>query len=75
MCVHVWPPSVDFHTPLPHDTLWRLEASPVPIQTRFGFVCEIVTSPIAMLPLSWNKASNVVPLFTVFHTPPWAVAT
>jgi hypothetical protein len=35
----------------------------------------MLTSPIDISPWSWNCASNVVPRFTVFHTPPCAVAT
>ena len=33
------------------------------------------TSPIDIRPWSWNWASNVVPLFLVFQTPPCAVPT
>jgi hypothetical protein len=37
MWVKVSPPSVDFQTPSPQPTLFRLLASPVPTQTMSGF--------------------------------------
>ena len=41
---------------------------------KFG-IGETATSPTDMSPWSWSWGSNVVPLFVVFHTPPWAVPT
>ena len=72
---NVLPPSVDFHTPSPHDVVWRLFASPVPTHTTSGFCCETATSPIASSPLVCKSGVNVAPLLVVFHTPPCAVPT
>jgi hypothetical protein len=47
---NVFPPSVDFHTPFPHDVLCRLFDSPVPTHNRSGLDCDTVTSPIDIKP-------------------------
>ncbi len=72
---NVLPPSVDFHTPSPHDVVWRLFASPVPTQMMSGLDCETVTSPMASRPLSCKSGVKLAPLLVVFHTPPCAVPT
>src|ERR1700739_3635073 len=46
MLVQFSPPSVDRYTPSPTETLLRVQASPVPTQTVFGFDGSIVTAPI-----------------------------
>src|SRR5215475_5348840 len=75
MFFQVLPASVDLYTPSPHEELCRLLFSPVPIQTMSGFACDTATSPIEIMP-SWSKmGSHVVPLLTVFHTPPPADPT
>src|SRR6188768_4202331 len=68
MFVHVLPPSVDLYTPSPQLVLCRLFDSPVPTHTRSGLFCEMAMSPMDISPRSCICASNVVPLFTVFHT-------
>ena len=50
-------------------------ASPVPIHTMLGFDGAIVTSPIVVAG-PWSKIGcQVVASFSVFHSPPDAVAT
>ena len=70
---NVLPPSVVFQTPLPHDVLWRLFDSPVPTQSRSGFDCDTVTSPIDISPWSSKIGVKIAPLLVVFQTPPCAV--
>ena len=71
----VLPPSMLLYTPSPYETELRGLASPVPTQTRSGFVWHTATSPIETVVCVSNRWSNVVPLFTVFNNPPDAVAT
>src|SRR5581483_571649 len=75
MFFQVLPPSVDLYTPSPHEELCRLLFSPVPTHTMSGLLCDTATSPIEIIP-SWSKTgSQVVPLLTVFQTPPPADPT
>ena len=50
-------------------------ASPVPIQTMFGFEGAMVTSPMVVAGPRSNTGCQVVASFSVFHRPPEAVAT
>jgi hypothetical protein len=76
MCFQVSPPSVDFHTPLPHDPLWRLLFSPLPTQTVLASLGGMAMSPIDTTSSRSSKCTvQVVPWFTVFHSPPVAVPT
>src|SRR5437868_60027 len=70
ICFHVLPASMDLYTPLPHDELCRLLASPVPTYTIAGFDGASVTSPMEGLPTSSKTCSHVVPPFVVLSTPP-----
>src|ERR1041385_8446500 len=75
-CVHVSPPSSDLYTPSPHDELWRLFASPDPIQMTLGSEGAMAMSPIDSADASRSKVVvQVTPLFTVLNTPPDAVPT
>src|SRR5437870_3654449 len=71
----VAPPSVDLYTPSPQETLLRGLASPVPTQTTSGFDGATATSPRATVSWLSKTGFQVVPLLTVFHSPPEAVAT
>src|SRR5262249_51776066 len=76
MCFQVSPPSADLYTPSPHDELWRLFASPVPTQTRFGSEGAIAMSPIdKAVPSRSNTGVHVTPLLTLLNTPPDPVPT
>src|SRR5258708_14831372 len=66
------PPSVDLYKPSPPDTLFRVQASPVPTQTVFVFDGSIATAPIDCTSSRSNTGLNGVPPFTDFHTPPLA---
>src|SRR5260370_16188077 len=74
-CAQVLPPSVDLYTPSPQETLLRALASPVPTQTTSGLDGATATAPSDTV-ASWsNTGVQLVPLLTVFHRPPDAVAT
>src|SRR5512146_968351 len=75
MFVNVLPPSLDFHTPSPHEVLWRLFDSPVPTHTTSGFDCDTATSPIDISPRSSKMGVSTAPLLVVFQTPPCAAPT
>ena len=74
MFAHVAPPSVDLYTPSPQPELWRLVASPVPIQTVCGLRWSTVIEPIEFTIWFSNTAFHVTPLSVVFHSPPDAAA-
>src|SRR5690348_4501583 len=61
--------------PSPQEELWRLLGSPLPTHTTDGSEGAIAISPMVETPSLSNTGSQVVPLFTVFHTPPEAVPT
>src|SRR5258708_9574788 len=69
------PPSVDLYTPSPTDTLFRVQASPLPTQTIFEFDGSIATAPIDCTSSRSTTGLYVVPPFTDFHTPPLAAPT
>src|SRR5581483_355671 len=71
----VLPPSSDLYRPLPYDTLRWLLFSPVPTQTVKGFFGSSAMQPIEYEPSRSNTGVHVVPLLTVFQTPPEALAT
>ena len=75
MFFHDLPPSTDLYTPSPNDTLRWLLFSPVPTQTMLWLLGSISTQPIENEPWLSKTGVNVVPLFTVFHTPPELTAT
>src|SRR2546427_13148904 len=75
MFFQVLPPSVDLYIPSPHDELWRLFGSPVPTQTIEGSEGAMAISPIVETRSLSKTASQVMPLFTVFQTPPDATPT
>jgi hypothetical protein len=70
----LWPAFVDTYTPLPQYALRELLPSPVPTYTTFGFDCETATAPIEITGWLSKIGTNVRPLFSVFHSPPDAVA-
>src|SRR5947209_1041126 len=75
IAVQLLPPSIDLYTPSPHETLLRGFASPVPTQTMSGFEGATATAPRETVACLSNTHSQVVPLLTVFHNPPDALAT
>ena len=75
MCVHVRPASADLYDPSPEYELRALYDSPVPTQTTFGADGATATAPIDDTFWLSKIGSKVVPLFVVFQTPPFRVAT
>src|SRR5260370_18164641 len=71
--VQVFPPSSDLYAPSPQEELCRLFGSPVPTHTTDGSDGAIAISPIVETFSLSNIASQVLPLFVVFHTPPESV--
>src|SRR5256714_12496335 len=61
--------------PLPIETLLRVQLSPVPTQTFFGFFGSSVTAPIDCTGCSSNTGRYRVPLSSDFQTPPLAEPT
>ena len=70
MFFQVLPPSTLLYTPSPYDTELRGLFSPVPTQTMFGSDGATATSPMEQVVSLSNWFSNVVPLLTVFSSPP-----
>src|SRR3954471_16059789 len=58
--------------PSPIEVLLRVQASPVPTQTIFGFEGSMVIAPIDCTSCLSNTGLNVGPLLTDFPTPPLA---
>src|SRR5947207_2371882 len=75
LCCQVLPPSAEWYTPLPQETLLRALASPAPTQTRSGFVWHTATAPSALVASRSKTGFQVKPLLVVFHSPPDALAT
>ena len=71
-CVQVSPPSVDFHTPLPIETLERIELSPVPAHTIAGSPGVTARAPIEWTGWSSKTGSQLSPASVVRHIPPLA---
>src|SRR6267154_374727 len=69
------PPSVDLYKPSPTDTLFRVQASPVPTQTVFEFDGSIGAVAIDCTSSRSKTGLYVVPPFTDFQTPPLAAPT
>src|SRR6267142_1694827 len=67
---HVFPPSSDLYTPLPHDELCRLFGSPVPTHTMDGSDGAIAMSPIVAGPISRNSK-----FFSLSTGLAWSVGT
>src|SRR3954469_1735369 len=61
--------------PLPIETLLRVQLSPVPTQTFFGFFGSSVTAPIDWTGWSSKTGLKRVPLSSDFQTPPLAAPT
>src|SRR5947209_3667200 len=61
--------------PSPIEALLRVQASPVPTHTVFGFFGSIVTAPIDCTGCLSKTGLYVVPLFCDFQTPPLAEPT
>src|SRR5213079_2809163 len=61
--------------PLPIETLLRVQLSPVPTQTFFGFFGSSVIAPIDWTGCSSNTGLKRVPLSSDFQTPPLAEPT
>ncbi len=61
--------------PSPIETLLRVQDSPVPTQTTFGFFGSIVTAPIDCTGCLSKTGLKVVPPLTDFQTPPLAAPT
>ncbi len=59
--------------PLPIETLLRVQDSPVPTQTTFGFFGSMVTAPMDCTGSLSKTGSNVVPPLVDFQTPPLAL--
>ena len=70
----VRPPSVDLYTPVPHDELRMLFASPVPTHTTSEFDGATATAPTEPVRTESNTGAQVTPALVDFHTPPVAVA-
>src|SRR6476659_3847131 len=66
------PPSVDLYTPLPMETLFLVQASPVPTQTVLWLEGSMVTAPIDCTASRSKTGLNVVAPLIDFHTPPLA---
>ena len=73
--VQLSPPSLDLYTPSPIDTLFRVQASPVPTQITCGFLGSTAIAPMDCTGCLSNTGLYVVPPFTDFHTPPLAAPT
>src|SRR5437870_5697225 len=58
--------------PSPIEALLRVQASPLPTQTVFGFFGSMVTAPIDCTGCLSKTGLYVVPPFCDFHTPPLA---
>src|SRR5689334_24420874 len=58
--------------PAPTETLFRVQASPVPTHTVFELAGSIVTAPMDCTDCRSNTGLNVVPPLMDFHTPPLA---
>src|SRR5215831_13683640 len=58
--------------PSPTETLFRVQASPVPTHTIFELDGSIVTAPMDCTDCRSNTGLNVVPPLMDFHTPPLA---
>src|SRR5690349_8082971 len=61
--------------PSPQEELWRLLGSPEPTQTMDGSDGAMAMSPIVETASLSKTGSQVVPLLTVFQTPPEATPT
>src|SRR5439155_22205303 len=61
--------------PSPQEELWRLLGSPEPTQTIEGSDGAMAMSPMVETASLSKRGSQVVPLFTVFQTPPEATPT
>ena len=72
MWVHVSPASSDFQTPLPIETLERMNGSPVPAHTMFGSDGATSTSPMACTGWSSKTGRQLTPPSSVFQSPPEA---
>ncbi len=70
MCSHVLPPSSERYTPLPIETLLRIQLSPVPTHTMLWFDGATAIAPIdctgceSKIGVQWNPPS------VDFQTPP-----
>ena len=70
MNCQVAPPSIDLKTPLPEYDDRALACSPVPTQTICEFDGATATAPTAATSIESVMLAHVMPLFTVFHSPP-----
>src|SRR5579864_2193507 len=61
--------------PSPMETLFLVQASPVPTQTVLEFEGSMATAPMDCTDWRSNTGLNVVPPFTDFQTPPLAAPT
>src|SRR5580704_991808 len=75
ICCQVTPASRERYTPLPHDELWRLLASPVPAHTTEGSDSATATAPMEDTPSLSKMGCHVVKALVVFHRPPPARPT
>src|SRR4051794_29188321 len=70
-CVHVFPPSVVFQTPLPCMMLPRSSVSPIPTYTTSGLASQTATAPTDELVSARSVIGRqVVPPSVVFQRPP-----
>jgi hypothetical protein len=74
MCVKLAPALVDLYTPFPWYDERELFASPVPTYTTLLLLCETATAPIEITGWLSKIEDHVTPLFSVFQSPPEAVA-
>src|SRR5687767_6890807 len=72
---HVLPASVDLYKPSPKAALRWLVFSPVPSQTTFESFGSTTTQQSVNDPPSSKIGAKVMPRFSVFHSPPNALAT
>src|ERR1700680_3504412 len=67
---NVFPPSMESHTPSPHDTSLRGFGSPVPTHTKFLFDGAMAIAPIALTGSDSSTAFHVVPASVERQMPP-----
>ena len=71
----LFPPSIDLKTPMPHDELCMLFASPLPTHTTSPLDGAAATAPTEPTPIESETGAHVMPPLVVFQIPPVATAT
>jgi hypothetical protein len=68
-CFQLLPASDDLKMPVPNATLPRMLASPEPAYTTFGSESATAIEPIEFVGWSSKIGFQVLPPFSLFHTP------